>query len=226
MSILVAGLDLGQSQDYSALTVVEAFPSMLEQEMAYIDEELHLPAARMVQVEGLPLAYHVRHLERYPLKMSYPSIVNDVRLKMASIPEALLSIDQTGCGRPVFDLFEAAGLEPVGVSITGGDTVHGEGRTWRVPKRDLVGVLQVAFQADRLKVANRLAEAKTLVEELLNFRVSISQSGHDSYEAWRSGTHDDLVLAVALACWTATLCYTRPREEIVTYYEPYQISPY
>jgi hypothetical protein len=27
------------------------------------------------------------------------------------------------------------------------------------------------------------------------------QTGHDSYEAWRERDHDDLVLAVALACY-------------------------
>jgi hypothetical protein len=26
-------------------------------------------------------------------------------------------------------------------------------------------------------------------------------TGHDSYEAWRESIHDDLVLAVSLACW-------------------------
>jgi hypothetical protein len=35
----------------------------------------------------------------------------------------------------------------------------------------------------------------------LNFRVTISQSGHDSYDAWRERIHDDLVLATALAVW-------------------------
>ena len=29
------------------------------------------------------------------------------------------------------------------------------------------------------------------------------ETAHDSYGAWREGTHDDLVLAVALALWTA-----------------------
>jgi hypothetical protein len=28
-------------------------------------------------------------------------------------------------------------------------------------------------------------------------------TGNDSYEAWREGIHDDLVLSVALACWFA-----------------------
>jgi hypothetical protein len=29
------------------------------------------------------------------------------------------------------------------------------------------------------------------------------QAAHDSYEAWCEGNHDDLVLAVSLACWRA-----------------------
>lgn len=47
--------------------------------------------------------------------------------------------------------------------------------------------------------------ATKLVEEFLNFRVKINlNTGYDSYEAWREGIHDDLVLSVALACFTAT----------------------
>jgi len=78
------------------------------------------------------------------------------------------------------------------------------GDDYRVPKRDLVSTLQVLFQAGRLKVAGDLPEARTLTEELLNFKVTINaKTAHDSYESWREGIHDDLVLAVALACWHA-----------------------
>jgi hypothetical protein len=38
-------------------------------------------------------------------------------------------------------------------------------------------------------------------------------TGHDSYEAWREGDHDDLVLAVALACWTGER-YLRKEDSI------------
>jgi len=31
--------------------------------------------------------------------------------------------------------------------------------------------------------------------------VKITAKAHDIYEPWREGIHDDLVLAVALACW-------------------------
>ena len=40
--------------------------------------------------------------------------------------------------------------------------------------------------------------------ELLNFRRKIDlRTAHDSYEHWRESDHDDLVLATALACWSA-----------------------
>lgn len=35
----------------------------------------------------------------------------------------MLVVDQTGVGRPVFDLVTKAGLEAVGVTITGGDAI-------------------------------------------------------------------------------------------------------
>jgi hypothetical protein len=92
------------------------------------------------------------------------------------------------------------GLNPVPITIHGGDQVTFEGG-WRVPKRDLVSVLQVTLQTERLKFAKDLPAVETLVQELLAFRVKISEQGHDSYGSWREGSHDDLVLALACAVW-------------------------
>jgi hypothetical protein len=39
------------------------------------------------------------------------------------------------------------------------------------------------------------------VKELESFRVKITASAHETFEAWRERDHDDLVLAVALAAW-------------------------
>jgi hypothetical protein len=65
-----------------------------------------------------------------------------------------------------------------------------------------VTVTQVLLQNGRLKVAASLPEAETLRRELLNFRVKIDpQTAHDSYEHWREGDHDDLVLAVSMGAW-------------------------
>ena len=76
------------------------------------------------------------------------------------------------------------------------------GRTVRVPKRDLVSVLQVLFHSKRLKIAAGVNERDTLLGELANFSAKITQHANDTYEAWREGQHDDLVLALALACWS------------------------
>jgi hypothetical protein len=73
----------------------------------------------------------------------------------------------------------------------------------RVPKRDLVSVIQVGLQNKILKIASQLPDAETLIRELQNFTVKITDAANDTYGAWREGTHDDLVLAVALAVWKA-----------------------
>jgi len=52
-----------------------------------------------------------------------------------------------------------------------------------------------------VEMAREPPEAEVLVNELLNFEVKITAAANDVYGAWREGTHDDLVLAVALACW-------------------------
>ena len=66
------------------------------------------------------------------------------------------------------------------------------------------------LQNGQLKIAEGLSLRETLVKELLNFRVKINIStAHDSYEAWREGDHDDLVLSVALGCWAGERA--RPR---------------
>ena len=52
-------------------------------------------------------------------------------------------------------------------------------------------------------VAAALPEAEVLVQKLLGFEVRITSAGNDPYGAWRACGHDDLVLAVALACWVA-----------------------
>ena len=174
------GLDLGQSQDYTALSILERLKN------------------------GNEYVYHVRHLERIR-GTPYPSIV-DKTAKIMQSPGlsgcASLVVDQTGVGAPVVDLFEKAGLEPVGVLIHGGDRASNEGKSWRIPKRDLIGVLQVLLQTERLKVAGKLKLGPVLSQEMLNFRVKIDpMTAHDSYSAWREEDHDDLVLSVALAAW-------------------------
>jgi len=159
---------------------------------------------------------HLRHLERYELGTLYPDIAeavaalltapelspnefDGVRIKRTR-PE--LVVDQTGVGPAVTDLLKKRGLRFRAVTITGGNETNYGGGSWHVPKRDIVGALEVPFHTGELRVAEDMVLWPALKKELLNFRRKISlTTGHDSYEHWRESDHDDLVLACALACW-------------------------
>jgi len=75
-----------------------------------------------------------------------------------------------------------------------------------VPKKELVTCLQVVMQSRRLRIARGLHEAALLVRELQQFQVKITTAANETFGVWREGQHDDLVLAVALACWWAERC--------------------
>jgi hypothetical protein len=194
MITFFAGLDLGQAQDYTALVIAKR----LTQWLPAWDSNGNQKSCNL---------YHLVHLDRLALGTPYPAQVARVKavLEQPSLRgKVSLALDYTGCGRPVFDMFQDAKLSCrlIGVSIHGGDKVHREGRQVRCPKRDLVSVVQVLLQSGRLKIAKTLPEAKTLEKELQNFRIKIDPlTAHDSYSAWRESQHDDLVLATALALW-------------------------
>ena len=179
------GLDLGRARDFTAICVAE----------------------KVTCEDTRNYELHIRHLERFR-DVLYPDVTERVQTLMeapALGSRPALTVDATGVGAAVVDMLRESGLTFDAVTITGGDTESYQGGyAWRVPKRDLVGGLQVLLQSGRLKIASSLEHAETLRSELLNFRVKVNIStGHDSYEAWREGDHDDLVLAAALAAWNA-----------------------
>jgi hypothetical protein len=201
-----AGVDLGQSQDHTAVAVLERVTVAGEEDAA----------TRTRQAEA---SYNVRHLERLKLGTPYQSVVERVR-KIVQAPalagNVTLVVDATGVGGPVVDLLrEAVTRVPlVPVVITGGDRTTCENGRYRVPKRDLIAGMTLLLELGKLKISQRLPEAKTLTKELLNMRVKISSTGHDAYEAWRSGEHDDMVLALALALWRAKAARKKPFGEL------------
>jgi hypothetical protein len=149
-----------------------------------------------------PPIFQVGHLERVPLGTPYPGIVARVGRLLEQLPaETELVIDITGVGKPVFEMFTyagIAGISPIGVLITAGTTDTRDGSICGVPKLTLVSRLQALLHEGRLKIQNQLPEAETLVRELQDFRVEFTPAGHLTFNA-RSGKHDDLVLALAIA---------------------------
>lgn len=192
MGLLTAGLDVGQVIDPSALVVVEREDRPAARP---------LPGGRATDEH-----YVVRFVERLPLGLSYPAIVarvvevgRGVRERAGAAPR--LFIDQTGVGRPVLDLLLRSGYPGSvrGVAFVAGDNLrqqHDGAYSWG--KGDLVSRTQVNLQAGLLHFpATREAEA--LARELIDYRTTIAADGHDTFGA-RSGAHDDLVVALALAC--------------------------
>src|SRR5579871_956446 len=87
------------------------------------------------------------------------------------------------------------------VVVTGGEAETKAQGYWRVPKRDLIAGLQVVLQNGELQIAAELALGPARVREMAEMRVKVTAEGNARYGAWREGEHDDLVFAVALACW-------------------------
>jgi len=213
-TLRIIGVDLGQQRDPTAIVVLERgyvnAGALYNEEYRFRGREIY--AAR----EPVRLEYHVRHLERPPLGTSYVDVVERILALLEGLGdrELVLAVDTTGVGRPVADMLKARlnewleeherkEITAAWITITGGDSVTKvEGGGLRVPKRDLASAPLVLMQKGHLKIAREMALADTLKRELLNFKVKINiATGHDSYEAWREGDHDDLVLAVAMACW-------------------------
>jgi hypothetical protein len=179
------GLDLGQKQDYTAIAIVER-PDMRRgfPEQAYYLQR-NPPRA--------PFQLLVRRVQRVALGTPYPRVVEMVReiaCGQAFVGQCAVVVDGTGVGAPVVDMLRAAGLkcEITAVTITGGDRETGRGSlNVGVPKRDLISGLQLALEKGELRIARRMKEVGSLVRELMEVR----------------GEHDDLVIALALACWRA-----------------------
>jgi len=195
----IVGCDLGQANDFTALSILEKHRDTTSE----IRQQGFEPPTGVTTTRNI---FHLRHLQRLKLGTGYPDIVNIVSTMLKALPPAKLApvlvVDATGVGRPVIDMMQKAALRPIAVTITGGfDENRVLSNEWRIPKRNLVSTLAVLLQSGRLKVAPDLAEGETFVSELSNFKVKISAAGHDSYNAWRESIHDDLVLSVALAAW-------------------------
>jgi hypothetical protein len=186
---------LGQSQDFTALAIVERAEVLGDWDPVAYDHKTEV-------------VVRLRYLERIPLGTSYPAIVERV-CEVVNSPTLAngkkhLVVDATGVGRPVVDLLEQEGLPCLiwAVTITSGASEGMTNGTHSVPKRDLIVGLLVRFQAGELEVARGLPEGQTLVRELAEMRVQMTSGGREKYGA-KSGEHDDLVLAVSLAIWGA-----------------------
>ena len=179
-------LDLGQSQDPTALAILEEITTGEGDDIKY--------------------SYHCRYLERFPLGTRYVKIVQEMKKKLESDvfkDGYVFLVDKTGVGAGIVELFQEADLAPVGIIITSGHRARRDDNgDWFVPKKDLVHTTLAMLESGRLKIAPGMQDVDVLIEELMNFKVRISKANNDVYSA-RTGKHDDLVLALAMGAWYA-----------------------
>jgi len=203
-SRFVVGLDLGQSTDPTAIAVLEKKIGVID---SGSDADRHCGLTAQLQKPASRI--EVRHLERLPLGLTYPTIVSRVAELMARAPlcggenqrPAELVIDETGVGRAVGDIFVEAKLKPIRVSITAGNDVTPQrNNRWHVGKSILISNIDALLNTGELKFAAELTEAETMKDELKDFRRKLSETGKATYAA-RVGKHDDLVLGVAIGAW-------------------------
>jgi hypothetical protein len=183
------GLDFGQAREFSAVAV-------LEKTYVPVPEKPHTAIGH----------YAVRFMERFPSGTPYGAIYARLAevFREKPLSNSILVVDQTAVGKPVIDLLRQSGIRARirTLAITAGhQSSHHDSSGMLVPKKELVGSLQVLFQCRRLRVANELQEAALLMRELNNFQMKVVIPTLDTQVTWREGVHDDLVLAVAIAAW-------------------------
>lgn len=175
MSIFIAGLSLGLADDYTTLAVVETFG---EYEISKI--------------------YNLRHLERFKGIFS-DKLAEQVAGFMSKKPlEENTSIVNAHGFEPKL---AKAKLHSMTVNVIEDDTVIREESSYRVTKKELSANLQFLFIAERLRVKQNLPLSNIFIKKLLNYRLKDNSHDHENQKVSKEPNHDDLVLALALACW-------------------------
>ena len=169
----VVGVDVGQSQDFTANCVIK-------------------PVRK-----GSRMEYHCGLIERLPLGTSFVDIVERAREIHERVGGTVV-IDSTGVGKPVVEMAEnAIPGEVIGLLITAGEKPN----DWNIPKRVLITGLQISFERGELKLRPGLAFGETLAEELLNYRVKVTSHKNEVFSPWRDRKHDDLILSLAIGLY-------------------------
>jgi hypothetical protein len=198
----VMGLDVGQSQDPTAVCIIEKVS---------VPDLRDVPEGA-IYVKGVQPADHVEwtyslnlwHLARLPLGSPYPQQVSDITAVLNTAPlrgNCRLVLDRTGVGRPVGDTFKP--LNPVLVNITGGESWRlTDDGSYSVSKVHLVSGFDAVTSSGLLTINRDEPEVQALLAEAADFRHKFTNAGASTFSA-RSGRHDDLLLAACLAVWWA-----------------------
>jgi phage FluMu gp28-like protein len=174
------GLDLGRKQDHSALVVVER--SLRAMNTRYIDAYTKWETFLTV-----------RYAKQWKLGTAYGEVAKQVGVifkKVEALGRGVLVFDQTGVGDAVFEMIREhlRGSNVEGVVIT------------HDLKRNMYAALETNLEQEKLKIAEDCDSSRQLRQEMLTVEIRRVGFGY-KYGAFDKDAHDDLVMALALACW-------------------------
>lgn len=188
------GLDLGQQNDYTVISVFN---------LTFFEDPIE------------SLRYDLLFLVKFPLRLSYPKIVKNIKDFIDEFfsvsKDYLMIVDYTGVGRPIVDLFRESNIDVVALNIIGGNSVNwNNDKQVNVPKKELISSLQIVLQEKRIRIADDVYHLEDLKREFINFRGSFTSHGNAKFGGI-IGSHDDIVLSIGLPIWFGEHSYNRGR---------------
>jgi phage FluMu gp28-like protein len=182
------GLDLGRKRDHSALVILER--TFEAKHTRYVDSTTRWEQSMIV-----------RYARQFPLGKSYGDLSREVaRVYRATerLGPAVLVFDQTGVGDAVDELIKdnLRGANVEGVVIT------------QELKRDIYAAIETVLEKGELKIPTNCHNSNELKQELLTVEIRRVGQGY-KYGAFHKDAHDDMVMALGLACWRER--FNRPR---------------
>lgn len=197
MGDIRVGVDLGRKQDYTAIVAAELVNTE--------NDEFNIPMFERLQL-GTPFGQVIdRVLQvRDGIKRIQDQRDLDAGMQTEDLnnygPDEIL-VDQSGLGDPVVEEMRRRDLFVTGVLLTGGNQVFQENLTLHIAKTALVSRLQVLFGDHRIHFAKGGPLAEKMIEELENFRLKVTPAANLQFEPFKTGIHDDLIVALGLACF-------------------------
>lgn len=188
------GIDIGKKADPSAVCVVMA------------EERGRTRSGESITHYAIPF------LERLPLEMKYPQqvarfveiITGTAQKCQWKCPPPEIYADVTGVGEGVLDLLEPELMKRGIRGLYRARFTHGDritvnpGRHISIGKSYMGNRLQILAESQRVHLPD-IPEARALADELLDFDIEVDENGGEKLGAMRPGTHDDQVVALALA---------------------------
>jgi hypothetical protein len=194
------GLDIGKRVDPSAICISTA---ELKNDKTYYN--IH-------RIERLPMVKYVEQAEILAeiLTKSWAQYQTEMKGEARS-PLPYFSIDVTGVGDGVTEIILAnptikALIKAAHFLVFPVRFVHGDRITYKTKreinlgKEALASRLQALSEMGQIKIPMTIkAKNPFLLQEFYDFDVDVNEAGRTTYGANRSGSHDDMIIALGLA---------------------------